>query len=191
PRSASNSVHARSLSRGPSWLAAAALGLSRFAALMYEIAWTRVLALVVGPTTYAFSATVAALIAGTACGSALGASVAGRTRRPAFGLSLALGLASIAAILGSSLVAAYVPRLIAQQLASSSGFNQSLPLHTLFAAALLLPAAACLGVAFPLAVVVARGGEASAVRHVSVVYAVNTVAAVGGSLVAGFGAIPA
>jgi len=191
PRSASSSVHARSLSRGPSWLAAAALGLSGFAALMYEIAWTRVLALVVGPTTYAFSATVAALIAGTACGSALGVSVAGRTRRPAFGLSLALGLASIAAILGSSLVAAYVPRLIAQQLASSSGFNQSLPLHTLFAAALLLPAAACLGAAFPLAFELAGGDEASAVRHVSVVYAVNTVAAVGGSLVAGFVAIPA
>src|SRR5262249_51965728 len=43
----------------PAWLAAVILGVSGFAALIHEIAWTRILSLVLGPTIYAFSATVA------------------------------------------------------------------------------------------------------------------------------------
>ncbi|PYQ88899.1 MAG: hypothetical protein DMG03_03055 [Acidobacteria bacterium] len=177
--------------RSPSWLPAAALGISGFAALMYEIAWTRALALVVGPTTYAFSATVTALVAGTAIGSTLGAVFSARTRRPAVALSLVLALASIAMIWSGALIGGYVPRLIARSLARSSAFNQSLPEHTLLAAALLLPAAVCLGAAFPLAFDMAGGSDGSSARSISVVYAVNTVAAVGGSLAAGFIAIPA
>ena len=175
----------------PSWLPSAALGISGFAALMYEIAWTRALALVVGPTTYAFSATVTALVAGTAVGSASGAAFAARTRRPAVALSIVLAIASIAMIASGALIGGYVPRQIARSLAESSAFNQSLPEHTLLAAALLLPAAVCLGAAFPLAFDMAGGSDVSSARSISVVYAVNTVAAVGGSLAAGFIAIPA
>jgi spermidine synthase len=46
------------------WLAVTVLGLSGFAALVHEIAWTRILALLLGPTIYAFSAALAAVIAG-------------------------------------------------------------------------------------------------------------------------------
>ncbi len=60
------------------WLAALVLGLSGFASLMHEIAWTRVLALVLGPTTYAFAATLAAVISGVALGSAGGVWLTGR-----------------------------------------------------------------------------------------------------------------
>lgn len=45
------------------------LGLSGFAALAHEIVWTRILSLVLGPTTYAFAAALAAVIAGVAIGS--------------------------------------------------------------------------------------------------------------------------
>ena len=45
---------------------------------MHEIAWTRILALVLGPTTYAFAATLAAVIAGVAIGSAAGSWMVGR-----------------------------------------------------------------------------------------------------------------
>ena len=33
----------------PTWVAAAALGLSGFASLLFEIVWTRVLAMTIGP----------------------------------------------------------------------------------------------------------------------------------------------
>jgi spermidine synthase len=175
---------------GPLWLAAAALGVSGFSALMYEIAWIRVLSLVVGPTTYAFSATVTALIGGTAAGSALGSAVAGRTRRPAFWLALGLSFAAIAASWSASLVGGYVPHRIAGELARSGAFNQSLPRHTLFASALIVPAALCLGAAFPLAFAMVGGSDPSAARPFSVIYAINTMAAVAGALIAGFVAIP-
>ena len=49
-------------------LAITVLVLSGFASLVHEIAWTRILALVLGPTTYAFAATLAAVVAGVAFG---------------------------------------------------------------------------------------------------------------------------
>ena len=68
------------------WLAAGVLGLSGFASLMHEIAWTRILALVLGPTTYAFAATLAAVIGGVAIGSG-GGIVDGEPRAPASGVA--------------------------------------------------------------------------------------------------------
>ena len=59
------------------------LGLSGFAALVHEIAWTRVLTMVLGPTIYAFSAALAAVILGIAIGSSVGTAVVARSRRPA------------------------------------------------------------------------------------------------------------
>src|SRR6266542_4103097 len=54
-------------------LACTAAAVSGFAALSYEVAWTRLLALVIGPTTYAFATMVASFISGLAIGSAAGA----------------------------------------------------------------------------------------------------------------------
>jgi spermidine synthase len=53
-------------------LAAAALGVSGFASLVLQVVWTRLLALILGPTTYAFSTMVAVFIAGLAIGAAIG-----------------------------------------------------------------------------------------------------------------------
>ena len=68
-------------------LACAAAAISGFAALIYEVAWTRLLALVIGPTTYAFATMAAAFIGGLAIGSALGTRLARRTERPAIWLA--------------------------------------------------------------------------------------------------------
>ena len=62
------------------WLAVWVLGLSGFAALVHEIAWTRILSLVLGPTTYAFAATLAAVISGVALGSGIGTWIVRRTQ---------------------------------------------------------------------------------------------------------------
>ena len=75
-------------------MAAAVLGLSGSAALVHELAWTRILAMVLGPTTYAFSTALAAVIAGTAIGSWLGTWALGRVRRPAIALALLLAAAA-------------------------------------------------------------------------------------------------
>ena len=75
---------------GAACCACAAAALSGFAALVYEVAWTRLLALVIGPTTYAFATMAAAFIGGLAIGSALGTRLARRVGAPAVWLAAML-----------------------------------------------------------------------------------------------------
>lgn len=173
------------------WIAVVVLALSGFAALAHEIAWTRILSLVLGPTIYAFSATLAAVIAGVALGSSLGAWIVGRARRPSVWLAFALAAAAIGTSWTSSLAGGVIPRLVAQQMAASPGvFDRSLWQGVLLAAALILPTAACLGAAFPLALAIVSDPLRSAAGRFGNVYAINTVGAVLGSLAAGFVLIP-
>jgi spermidine synthase len=173
------------------WLAAAVLGLTGFATLIYEIGWTRVLSLIVGPTTYAFATTVTVLIAGLACGSVLGSVVAGRTRRPAFWLALALTTTAILASYAAWLAGGAVPRRIAEEIARSPYSPDALLMrHVTLAAALILPSTLGLGFAFPLGLELAGSGAAAIARRFGLLYAVNTFAAVAGALVAGFVFIP-
>ena len=168
-----------------------ALGISGFAALIHEIAWTRVLTLVLGPTIYAFAATLAAVIFGIAVGSGLGAVLVARSRRVAVWLSLTLTGAAATASLTSSLAGGAVPRLVARQVASGSlTFDQMLIQGLFLAAALILPTTMCLGAAFPLALRLVDDPLRAAERRFSVLYALNTIGAVLGSLAAGFVLIP-
>ena len=64
---------------------------------MHEVAWTRLLALVIGPTTYAFATMAAAFISGLAIGSALGTRLARRAERPAVWLAAMLVASALAA----------------------------------------------------------------------------------------------
>lgn len=175
----------------PRWVAVVVLGLSGFAALIHEIAWTRILSLVLGPTTYAFAATLAAVIAGVALGSAIGATAVGRTRRPSAWLALALAAAAITASWTYSIAGTRVPMLVAQQVAAAStSFDQLLRDGTMLTAALILPTAACLGAAFPLALALVSDPSKPAAGRFGLVHAINTVGAVSGSLATGFVFIP-
>lgn len=173
------------------WLPAVVLGLSGFASLIHEIAWTRILSLVLGPTTYAFAAALAAVITGVALGSGAGAWVVARTRRPAAWLATVLSLAAVITSWTYSLAGNQIPIMVARQVAgSSSVFDQLLAQGALLTAALVVPTAACLGAAFPLALSLASDPARAAAARFSLVYAVNTVGAVSGSLAAGFWFIP-
>ena len=79
------------------WLPMLVVTVSGIAGLVHEIAWARVLTLVLGPTIYAFAAALAAVILGAAIGSGLGASVAARSRHVKKWLALTLAGAAISA----------------------------------------------------------------------------------------------
>src|SRR5439155_25458888 len=96
--------------RAPSpLLACGAVALSGFAALVYEVAWTRLLALVIGPTTYAFATMAAAFIAGLAIGSAAGARVVRRSARPAVWLAAMLTVSAVGAAAAAYVAATRMP----------------------------------------------------------------------------------
>src|SRR4030095_10249970 len=63
------------------WLTVAALGISGAVSMLYEVAWTRALSLVIGSSTYAFTSVLVAFLLGIGGGSGLFAWFWGR--RPA------------------------------------------------------------------------------------------------------------
>lgn len=175
----------------PPWLVLAILGISGFAALVHEIAWTRILSLILGPTTYAFAATLAAVIAGVAIGSGIGAWLVSRRGDNAAGmLVMTLSLAAVTAGWTYSIAGTQIPLMVARYVADLADFNQLLARGVLLTMGLILPTSACLGAAFPLALALADDRSTSAAGRFGVVYAVNTIGSVVGSLAAGFLFIP-
>ena len=185
-------------------LACLGAGISGFAALVYEVAWTRLLALVIGPTTYAFATMAAAFISGLAIGSALGTRLARGVQRPAVWLAAMLILSATAASGAAWLTATRMPLIVAAQVADpGAAFTSIVLTQALGTALLLLPMTLALGATFPLALAVAGGrlrvpdGSAgqdattTVGRDAARVYTANTIGAITGALVGGFALVPA
>ena len=174
------------------WIAALALGVSGFASLTLQVVWTRLLVLILGPTTYAFSAVVSVFIIGLAGGAAIGSWLAARVRQPAralalcFLVSVALALAATAAVDWALLTLAHI--------AARPGVNFEYVLirEVLLVVALLLPMTLAFGAAFPFAVALASrtGADDTVTENLGRIYAVNTVGAVTGALLTGFVLVP-
>ena len=179
-----------SLAVSPTVLAACALGLTGFAALVNEVAWTRVLALTIGPTTYAFSGMLTLFILGLAIGSAVAARLTAQIRQPVTALGLVLVLAGVAALAAMAQVETLTLRVADLVRGANVRFGEVLRGEMTMWAALLLPMAAAFGAAFPLALRVAVQNANRAPRDASLVYAANTAGAIVGSLAAGFLLVP-
>ena len=195
PKQRSNRVEAdidgRDAERQRYGLAAAVLALTGFATFVHEVVWARVLAMVVGPSIYAFAATLTSFITGLALGSFAGAWLADRSRRPAVALATTLIGTAVAACVSVALMGGSLLEIGT----GASGHTASLagiPLrHLAIAFGLTFPIALGLGIAFPLSLELAGTRDAVYARRLGVLYAVNTAASVVGALVAGFILIPA
>ena len=175
----------------PGALVLAAIGLSGFIGLAYEVAWTRALAMVIGPTSYAFSGMLVTFIAGIALGATAGAVLARRMARPFVGLAITflIGAAGAGVALmfigrGPLIVGGWVAR-------PDASFGWIVGAELALGAALLLPITVALGAAFPLAlaaVTVAR--RFSGARGAAAVYVANTLGAIAGSLACGWLLVP-
>jgi spermidine synthase len=173
------------------WLAAAVLAITGFSSLVYEIAWTRTFASLIGPSTYAFASVLTGFVTGLAIGSAFGAWAAGRVRNSALPLACALGAAAMAGAWTSSHAGGDFAREIVREFAQSSRpFGDLLFAHAVRVAALVALPAAALGFAFPFALDLAGRRDPRLAGRLGTVYALNAAASVAGSLTAGFVAIP-
>jgi spermidine synthase len=165
-------------------------GLSGFAALVYEIAWTRALSLLMGSSVYAFSMMLAAFILGLAIGSITYARFADRVRDPMRALALMEAGISLSAL-------AVVPLLGSMPffmtgLVSRMG-SQFWLLHwtefVLIVLIVLVPTT-LMGAAFPLACRLCAQVCQRVGRGVGTVYAYNTLGSILGSFLGGFLLIP-
>jgi spermidine synthase len=172
-------------------LACAMAAISGFAALVYEVVWTRLLALVIGPTTYAFATMAASFIAGLAIGSAAGSRIARRSAQPAAWLGAMLTLCAVAAALAAWFAASRLPLMVAAEVTNPDAvFGRVVLGQAVGVAVLLLPMTFALGAVFPLALAVASAGAADIGRDTARVYTSNTLGAIVGALAAGFLLVP-
>lgn len=174
----------------PSIGLAVALTVSGFVSLGLEVVWTRLLILVLGPTTWAFALMLTVFIGGLALGAAAGTLLAGRyPPRPAW-LALSLVLGAVASLGTSHLVdvlALRVAATVARPDATLAGVVASQVAGVSLA---LVPLTLTLGAVFPIGLALARRANASLPSAVGRLYALNTLGAIAGALIVGFGLLP-
>ena len=174
-------------------LAVFGIALSGFVAMLYEVAWTRLLALALGSSTHAFSLMVATMITGIT----VGAWLVGRwktVRRPLVvfaGAEIALAFT----LLGSLFLYERLPLWFAQLAALLARRDEAYPVYALLQAlicfAVMFAPTVCLGVTLPLVSRMATQELARTGRSVGMVFALNTLGAVLGAAVTGLWLLPA
>jgi spermidine synthase len=170
-----------------------AFAVSGFTALGYEVLWTRALEPFTHNSTYAYSAMLAVFLAGLAAGSAAVGRVAGRVRRPILALAaveVAIGAGAVAALRLYAHYETLVPR-VAASMGGLGSWPRVVALIFAEAGAVLLPMTFLFGATFPLvARAVVERAEVLGAR-LGVAYAANTLGAIAGAVVVGFGLLPA
>lgn len=174
----------------PVWLVLGASGAVGAAFLAMELVWYRMLAPILGGSTYTIGLVLALALLGIGAGGLLYA--AGRTeRRPtlfAFTVTCLLEAFFIALpyALGDRVA------LFAMDLRTWAGLSLPALVATWAAvtAVVALPAAVVAGYQFPLLIALLGTREHAVGREVGWAYATNTAGAIAGSLAAGFGLLP-
>ena len=171
------------------WLLCA--GVSGFVTISTQVAWTRVLTMIIGSSTYAFSIVVALFLLGLALGAYLVAKkkTTANLRRSI----LTVELATAVTIFLSIWITNLAPNLLVNigTRFELSSWLALLALQVFVAALLILVPAVLMGMVMPLVLVWAsRAGGSASVRLVGRSYAINTLGAIAGAFAAGFVLIP-
>ncbi len=168
-------------------VAAAAVG---FVFLLLELAWYRMLAPLLGGSTYTFGLILAVALFGVGAGGLFYARRRGG-REPtlaAFALTCALEAVAVAIpyALGDSLA---LLALVLRPLGTAGLWGHALG-WTVVTAVCVLPAAVVAGYQFPLLIALLGRGREGVARHVGLAYGWNTGGAIAGSLLGGFLLLP-
>lgn len=168
-----------------------AFAASGFAALGYEVIWTRVLALIVGSSTYAFSMMLLTFLLGLALGSILMTRLLSRFTGREY---LSFAYIQIGIALTVLLATAFTGKLplLFMSLARivPADFSGILLTQLLCAFLIMLLPTLLLGALFPLACRMYAGSLEGIGGEVGRLYGANTVGAIAGAFIAGFVLIP-
>lgn len=161
-----------------------------FTALVYEVAWTRTLSMVLGSSIYAFAAMLAAFLLGIALGSMATRTFVDRLKEPrlvfAWGIAL-LGLLSV----GTMWILPLLPDLFAV-LVGRLGLEKAalIAVELGLSIVAMLPPTLVLGALFPILARALTGAADAAPEAVGRVYFANTIGSATGAFMAGFVLIP-
>jgi spermidine synthase len=196
PHEAATGPSDDAVSAGP-WvrpLVMIAFAVQGLASLAYEVIWTRILAILLDGTTYAFSIVLAIVLLGIAVGSALVSPLMTRnlpwvriyTLIQAGVAALALlGIVEFARIHGIMDRIELLSGPLRPLVERHYGWMIGVPLVA------ILPPMVLLGASFPVAARIVVSGTRNAGRDLGILYGGNTAGAILGSWVAGFFLLPA
>ncbi|HEY9231416.1 MAG TPA: fused MFS/spermidine synthase, partial [Blastocatellia bacterium] len=166
---------------------------SGFIALSYEVIWSRVLALIIGSSVYAFSIMLTTFLTGLAAGAALVSRFADRIRRPVMAFAVIEIGVGITSFIGAHLFND-LPYVFVQlyRIVGSGSFTVLLLARFLISALVMIGPTLLLGALFPLVVRIISTSQAArrSGRTVGEAYAANTIGAIAGSFASGFVMIP-
>ncbi len=165
-------------------------GLAGAAALTFEVAWTRVLSLMIGGSVYAFSMILTGFIFGLALGSAILSRFVDRIHRPLLwlaGVEVAVGLSALLVVPILGHLPFFLTRVIFR---FGDEFWRLQGIEFALVLAVLLVPTTLMGAAFPLASRLFLDREGAVGRSVGTIYAANTVGAIAGAFLGGFVLIP-
>ncbi|HEU4530031.1 MAG TPA: fused MFS/spermidine synthase [Steroidobacteraceae bacterium] len=172
----------------------ACFALSGFAALLYQTAWMRQFSLVFGTSEIAVATVLAAYMGGLALGARAVDRFLDRVRRPVlvygaleFGIALGALLVPVLLVAAESLMVAAIGQQPGPP--NGEGWGQT-AFYLITAFAVLVIPTALMGATLPLLTRHAVRTEAQIARRTGLLYAINTLGAVGGALVAAFVLLP-
>jgi spermidine synthase len=163
---------------------------SGFCAMAYEVIWTQLLGLIVGPTTYSFTIVLVTFITGLALGSLFFGWLSDRVKSTMHLLLLTQFAAALFALLLSQILGnsqIFFAKLIYH-------FKDHFTLLALLKASILFVfmffPTFCLGATFPLVGKIYTRSLSQTGRSIGFAYAINSGGAILGSFIAGFFLIP-
>lgn len=171
-------------------IALVVFAVSGFCAMACEVIWTRLLGLIVGPTTYSFTIVLVTFITGLALGSLIFGHLADRVRK-AIWLLLFTQMAAALLVLGVSQLLGSSQMFFAKLIFT---FRDQFGLLSLMKAAalfafMILPTL-CFGATFPLVGKIYTESVSGVGRSIGFAYMINSLGALAGSFCAGFLLIP-
>src|SRR5437763_261184 len=162
------------------------LAATAFASLLDEIAWTRVLVLVVGGSTYAFTLVLLVFLLGIGLGSASVARARAAGPAATADAALAQGITGAGAAALLAFFAALPLYIVAVFQHPGFGPTALLPLMGLAVGAVVLIPAIGMGLSFPLLADLAAPRDAARSADVGAAYALNTIGSIAGAVLTGF-----
>ncbi len=174
----------------PAKLVLVAAGLVGFAFLLMELVWYRMLAPLLGGSTYSFGLILAVALLGIGLGG-LAYGFGPRPKRPTlFLFSITCAIEAALLVLPFALGDQLVMFAILLRPIGEVGFPALVGSWALLCGIVVFPAALVSGYQFPLLVALLGSGREGVGRQVGLAYAWNTAGAIIGSLAGGFGLLP-
>jgi spermidine synthase len=166
------------------------LGTSGFAAMAYEVAWTRILAMIIGSSVYAFSIMLATFLVGIALGSFLFSMIAGKKSVSLiwFGAAeLMIGFAAILMLPVFERMPFYFVSIFEVFERNYAALELS---KFLLCSMVMIVPTILLGSLFPMVTQICTRSFSELGRRIGTIYSVNTLGNIGGSFICGFILIP-